>query len=70
MELVRRIGKTRLGGWLKRHAPRRPLKAVAIWARDLEAVLRRSRPQHRAHDRAQAARLAAFRRETADETRS
>ncbi|MDJ0825037.1 MAG: hypothetical protein QNJ16_05980 [Rhodobacter sp.] len=70
MSLVRRLGKTRFGKWLRGLAKAPgvgPLvRAAARRAKRAEQDLVRRMPDHRAHDRAQAATLAAFERATAD----
>ena len=66
--IVRRLGRTRIGYWLWRRSragPGRPLADTVTGALSAaERALLRRWPPNRRHDRAQAARLAAFEAET------
>lgn len=67
-DLVRRIGKTRIGYWLWRRSRSGVARALADvitgGMRAAERAVRRRLPPNRAHDAAQAATLAAFEAET------
>lgn len=68
MSLIPKLGRSRFGKWLRNRAGGpglgRPLRAAVRLAKRAERGVVRLSAEHRAHDRAQAATLAGFERDT------